>query len=300
MSLLAKAVTGVIDGPKITTLYGINKIGKTTFVCEFPNHILFDIEKGSNSILKANRVTMEWTYELLLQALTELLTTEHKYTTVGIDSVEALETMIHAKILRDENVASIELAYGGYGKGFTRAREMMTDVMHIAMKLRDQKKMNVFLIGHSQSKTLTDAMSDTQYEQHTLRTNDKMASVIRDLSDNIIFIGRKMMTAKKNGEEVAVTDNKPYMFTTWSKGAIAGNRSNLPAEMPLDYTTYVRALELGRTRVKPLEEVKAETAQLIEGLDKETQVKAVEQLKKAKTLEEVVAIKSRVQDIIAA
>lgn len=296
MSLLSKVTKGVIESPKITLLYGPNKVGKTTFVTQFPRHILLDLEKGSNAVVSANRVQGFETLKDVTDTLNELLTVPHENKVVAIDSVEALESLIFDSVCAESGVKSIEEAGGGYGKGFTRSREIMRGIMSTLRRLCDERGIEVFLVGHSQTKDHNDPVTNIAYTKYMLRTNDKMASIIKDLADNIIFVSRRMMSAKKDSKEVAVSDNKTYAYTQWRLAFDAGNRINLPFEFELSYENWLQAKESGRPVT--LDDLKNEAAEMIKALDKETREKAMSSLKKATTLDEVAAIKARVQTLV--
>lgn len=300
MSLLSQAKQGVIESPKINLVFGPNKVGKTSLVTAFPRHIIIDIECGSNEIKSANRLQGFDTLAKVEAVVDELLNTPHDYKTVGLDSVEALESLIFDFVCSESGVKSIEEAGGGYGKGYTRSREIMRGLMGKFRALCDKRGVEVFLIGHSQTKEHNDPITNIAYTKYLLRTNDKMAAIVKDLADNIVFLSRKMMSAKKDSKEIAVSDNKVYAHTRWNLAYDAGCRQSFPAEFEIDkddpYGSWTRAKELGRPIT--LEDLKAETAEMIKALDKETREKAQSTLMKASTVEEVAAIKARVQTLV--
>ncbi len=296
MSLLSQAKKGVIPGPKINLIYGPNKVGKTTFVTSFPQHVLLDLEKGSNAVYSANRVQGFESLAHVQDTVNDLLNTPHDYKVLGVDSVEALEGLIFDHLCAESKVTSIEDVGGGFGKGFVKSREIMRQLMGQFRQLCDKRGVEVFLIGHSQTKDQNDPITNSTYTKYLLRTNDKMASIIKDLADNIIFVSRRMLPAKKDAKEIVVSDNKTYAYTQWRVGFDAGNRINLPFEFELSYDNWMLAKEAGRPVT--LDELKAETFELLKGLDGETRPKAEQTLKKATTIEEVAAIKQRALTLV--
>ena len=130
MSILAQATSGKQIGPQIHVIAGINGVGKTTWAASFPNAIVIDLEKGSEHI-NVSRVTSSLLPDFATFRLTlkELATAKHSYKTVVIDSVEALEGLINDAVCIEGKVKSIEDYGAGYGKGYTRARELMREVI---------------------------------------------------------------------------------------------------------------------------------------------------------------------------
>lgn len=300
MSHLSQATKGVISTPKINLVFGPNKVGKTSLVASFPQHIIIDIESGSNEIKSANRLQGFDTLAKVESAVDELLNTPHDYKTVGLDSVEALESLIFDFVCVESGVKSIEEAGGGYGRGYTRSREIMRGLMSKFRALCDKRGVEVFLVAHSMTKEHNDPITNIAYTKYLLRTNDKMSAIVKDLADNIIFLSRKMMSAKKDSKEIAVSDNKVYAHTRWNLAYEAGCRQNFPAEFEIDknnpYASWIAARDL--TREVSLDELKAETFELLKGLDAETRPKAEQTLKKATTIEEVAAIKQRALTLV--
>lgn len=301
MSMYDEATEGIIESAKITLLYGPNKVGKTTFACSFPKTWLFDLEKGSKNVtVNGKRYDKLPDYETFKARLDEFCANPNGFKNLVIDSVESLESRIFEHLLNEGGVKTIEDYGGGFGKGYVRSRELMTQIMKQLQKLTEDHGVEVFLIGHSQQKQKTDPITGLPYDNFSLRTNEKMGSIIRDLSDSILFVCRKLMKAKKDGEEVAVSDNESYIYTSWRLAYDAGNRLNLPNEIKLSYDAFMKAKEIGKSQGLPLDDLKTECMEMAKGLDKETNSKVVASLQKAKTTEEVAAIKTRIQQIVAA
>src|SRR5690606_19897418 len=77
--------------------------------------IFIQTEDGADDIGVA-RFPLSHSFDDVIKALDALLTGEHEYETVVIDSGDWLERLIHAKVARANGVNSIEEI--GYGRGY--------------------------------------------------------------------------------------------------------------------------------------------------------------------------------------
>jgi hypothetical protein len=246
MSILSKVTSGRQVRPQLTLIYGPNKVGKSTFASSFPDPIVIDLEGGSShlNVQRINQSDLK-TFEAFNQALKEILTADHKYKTLVVDTAEALEGLIFDHILRESGAKSIELAYSGFGKGYVRSRELMREVMHTLQSINDKRNMDVIIVGHTQIKPHTDPHDNVQYDRYIMRTNDKMAAIIKDLADQILFATYKVYTKTDDGSKKAKAygEGERVLFTEWRPAFDAGNRLGLPFEMPLSYEAYSAALQ---------------------------------------------------------
>ena len=241
MSLLEDVTEGKNLGAQIHTISGINGVGKTTWAAGFPGALVIDLEDGSKHLnvkrVAAAKVPNVAAVRALLK---ELASTAHKYQTIVIDSVESLEGLIWDSVCAEGKVDSIEKYDGGYGKGYTRAREIMREIMKDLQVLQRMDITSV-LVAHTQTKTITDPGSNQTYDRVIMRCNDKMAAIIRDLSDNVFYATYKVFTTEQKGKTKAFGDGQRVMFCQWRPGFDAKNRLELPLEIPLSYDAFIEA-----------------------------------------------------------
>lgn len=280
MSILSKVSSGKKIGAQIHTIAGNNGVGKTTFAAAFPKPIVLDLENGSLH-LDVNRIAAENLRSLdqVRAALKEILSTSHDFLTVILDSVESLEGLIFDTVCKEGKVDSIEKYDGGYGKGYTRAREIMREIMIDLQSLKD-KGISTVLVAHTQTKTHTDPATNQTYDRVIMRCNDKMAAIIRDLSDNVFYASYKVFMATEKGKEKAFGDGQRVLFCQWRPGFDAKNRLELPLELPLSYSAFVEACEQ-----KPeanVETLISEIKEIASGLDAQLKTKVNEQIEKFK------------------
>lgn len=244
MSLLSMVTSGRQIGPQIHTIAGNNGVGKTTWAASFPKCLLVDLEKGSSHI-NVTRVPAEKIPNLAAfkELLVEMKSSVHEYQTLAIDSVESLEGLISDFVCAEGKVTSLEDFGGGYGKGYVRTREIMREIM-LSFRDLQSKGMTIVLVAHTQVKTHTDPATNQTYDRVIMRCNDKMAALIRDLSDNVFYATYKVFTIEKNNKTKAFGDGQRIMFTQWRPGFDAKNRLELPLELPLSYDAFAEACNL--------------------------------------------------------
>lgn len=238
---LSTVTEGKQIGAQIHTIAGHNGVGKTTWAASFPKPLIIDLERGSLH-LDVPRVNAEQIKSLtdFRAVINELKTTKHEYKTLAIDSVEALEGLISDAVCVEGKVESLEKYDGGYGKGYTRTREIMREIMGDFRALQIAG-VSTILIAHTQVKTQTDPANNQTYDRVIMRCNDKMAALIRDLSDNVFYATYKVFTAEKKGKTQAFGDGQRVLFTQWRPGFDAKNRLDLPLELPLSYDAFIEA-----------------------------------------------------------
>lgn len=241
MSLLSSVTSGKEIGPQIHVIAGVNGVGKTTWAAGFPKCLLVDLEKGSGHIevsrVPADKVPNIQAFRDLLKELKE---TKHDYQTLAIDSLEALEGLMSDQICLDGKVTSIEDYGGGYGKGWVRLREVMREIM-LDFRALQAKGMTIVVVAHTQVKQHTDPATNQTYDRIIIRCNDKMASVVRDLSDNVFYATYKVFTTKEGMKTKAFGDGQRVLFTQYRPGFDAKNRLDLPFELPLSYDAFAEA-----------------------------------------------------------
>ena len=247
MNLLDQATSGVLIRPQITVLYGPNGVGKTTLACAHPEALIVDLEDGSGFVEGVMRLTSQKVGSLaaVFGLVEELLSSNHKSKTLVIDSLDALESLIHKEICSKHEVESIEEV--PYGKGFVMACERMEKLMLKLRGVRDAKSMNIILVGHSQVKTFTDPKANQAYDRYLLRANARLASVVKDLADNVYFINNKVLTKtdKNNlaGKVKAFSTGERTIHTVWSHAYDAKSRYPVPTEIDFSLENIKEAVE---------------------------------------------------------
>jgi len=121
--------------PPRLVVYGPPKIGKSTMASKFEAPIFQRTEDGLTA-LKAKAFPKAENFQEVLENVTSLCENDHDFKTYVLDSADHLEPLIWKQVCEESGVNSIELANGGYGKGYVSALNMWREYMDALDYLR--------------------------------------------------------------------------------------------------------------------------------------------------------------------
>lgn len=278
--MLNKVTKGKVKRPHLIIVFGVDGVGKTTFASQAPDPIFLGKEQGTDQ-LDVNRFPEPKTWSEVLQAIDELTTMSHQYKTLVIDSLDWIEPLLFKHICEEDEVKSIELAGGGYGKGYVVAVEKWHEFIDKVNKLRDVKKMHVIMIAHSEIITFNDPDSQMAYERYQMKLHKRANPVLREWVDAVLFANYKTFTKKDGTRTKALGDGARVMYTERRPGYEGKNRYGLPPVMNFDWNDFINAVERGEPESP--EAIISRIEGLKINLAPEILAKVVEQVEKSKT-----------------
>lgn len=241
-SRLGQVQRGRLKLPHRHLFYGPEKIGKSSLAADAPAPIFLDVEGGSVELEVARYPFRDGEgghvphgYDDVLGAIDDLLTAQHSYETLVIDTIDALEALIHAHVCKANGKANIEAF--GYGKGYKVALTEMRVLLSRLDAIR-ARGMQVILLGHSLVKTFKNPEGE-DFDRYQLCMHDLTAAEVKGWCDVIGFMRFDGGAAKLVGD-----DSKAARARGWSTGRRlihlareaawdAGSRLSLPAEIEL-------------------------------------------------------------------
>lgn len=229
--------------PPRTILYGTSGIGKSSFGASAENPIFISTEAGLDAIsVDAFPLCKSW--DEVMECFATLITEDHAFKTVILDSLDWTERLIWEQVAKDNNVKSIENI--GYGKGYKEAISYWRALLDTLDACRDEKGMQVILLAHSKIKRFDDPLNDP-YDRYMLDLHDGAASILMEWCDIMAFAHYRISTIKTDagfnqkhtravgsGDRVIHTQERP----SW----VAKSRWSLPDTMPLDYENFASVL----------------------------------------------------------
>ena len=227
--------------PPRILIYGTEKIGKTTWAASAPAPIFLPTEDGLTSV-DADHFPQASSLADVNACLLELETQEHDYQTLVIDSVSALERLIHDEVCAESGVTSIEKAGGGYGRGYSFALNHWREVLAQLDRLR-ASGMAVILIGHNKVEEFSDPETAI-YSRYLPRLHKTASQIICEWCDAVLFATKRTRTEadkSKDGRQIAKGSER-VLRTTGSPACIAGNRYGIQEDLPLDWAAFVQAM----------------------------------------------------------
>lgn len=257
---------GIIKEPHFVLIFGVDKVGKTTFAAQAPKSVIVGPESGSNRIDVARAKGIN-TFTDVLKAIKWLRNEKHDFQSLGLDSLDWIEPTLWKELCDNAGVKSIEDFGGGYGKGYTAALSSWSQLIDALKDLRSNRNMNIVVIAHSQVKTVNDPMVQIPYDRHILKLNEKAGAKWREAVDAILFAAFEDTVFKANkGDKKGKTEGEGVrkLYTVRRAAFDAGNRLGLPSELPLSYSAFADAAEKGTP--DSTEQVSTDLVDLLETL----------------------------------
>jgi len=216
--------------PPRVLIYSIAGWGKSTLAASMPNPVFLDLEEGLSG-LEAMSFPVPKDYDDFESQLGMLIKEDHKYKTVVIDTLSALEKLIFAKVCKEKDKNSIEDF--GFARGYVFALKYWDKIIEGMNLLRAKGIAPVFL-AHSEIKTINDPLKDP-YDQYILRLHKHPAAAVTQWSDLLLF-GTHRVTVKQSGEGLAqkgkgIGQGERVVYTETRPAFLAKSRMDLKFEI---------------------------------------------------------------------
>lgn len=241
---LANIKTGRKVAPPRIVLYGVEKVGKTTFASQAPEPIFIQTERG-RGVMEYPRFTFGENGERevaastaeVFEALKALSTEEHKHKTVVLDSATGFERLIFAELCKEYGEDSITSNKKGspfsFGRGPTLAKPYWERLLSAFDYLNLQRNMAVIVIAHAAVERFASPTSE-DYDHYNLSLHKHPTGQLTQWADAILFADFVVaLTESKDGSKTLPKSNgSRTLYTQKRPGFVAGNRYGLPFKLP--------------------------------------------------------------------
>lgn len=218
----------------IAILYGVPKVGKTTLALEFPDPVYINTpgESPPNDLEVTTPGAIE-TFDQLLDFIGELITEEHPYKTLVIDSLDGVEPLVWAQVCAQNGWNTLEDP--GYGKGYLAADDVWREYLR-AIEALAGMGIWVVQIAHTEI-TRFDSPTSDPYSRYGIKLHKRGSALVQEASSLIGFMNyratikekdvgfnKKVGRAEGSGERQIQLEERP--------GFVAGNRFGMPPSVP--------------------------------------------------------------------
>lgn len=240
----------VIKGKKYKPIncivYGPPGVGKSTWAAAAPKPLFIHAEEVDE--LEVDRLSQVTSWEELEAQLKWVVTTKPKYESIVIDSIDALEKLLHKDILKKDPKCNGNLAkaFGGYGAGYEyAANEMMRIRDSYIKEIRDSLGMNIIILSHSKKVQASDVVLGFTHDSYEMTLHQKTANVWSDWVSAIFFASFVSYKTEddNSAKQFAIGAGERVMYTERRPSFTAKNRYDLPPTLPLEFSAFYTAFK---------------------------------------------------------
>lgn len=230
-----------LEAPKIL-LAGEPKIGKSTFAASAPGAVGILTEDGMAGI-DAQAFPLAQSLDEVYQAIDSLLTQEHDFGTVFVDSLDWLEPLVNAHVCKVNKWDNIEAP--GYGKGYIAAAAEWRNVLDGLEALRRQRSMGIILICHVKVQRIESPTHDG-YDAYVLKLHNRASALVEEWADIVGFAAHRIKTKQVdagfgNKETKALKSTERVLHLEPHPAYPSGSRFGL-RDCPLEWPAFADQL----------------------------------------------------------
>lgn len=245
---LMEMVSTPEDRPLVCTILGDAGVGKTSLAASLPKPIFIRAEDGLQAVSGSKRpqaFPKLKKVDDLWDQLNALITEDHDFRTLVVDSVTALERMFIAAVIESDpkKPRGIQQALGGYGAGRDAVLGMHARLRKAAEVLGERRGMHVVFIAHADTNRV-EPPDDDSYMRYTLRLHEKSMAPYIDDVDLVGFLRLETYVRGEGEKKKAVSDGTRVLICHAMAACVSKNRFGIseplvvqPAVNPLSKIT---------------------------------------------------------------
>jgi hypothetical protein len=250
MPLNDKFKTATKRAAPIILIHGPPGSWKTEFACGAPSPAYFDLENSLGPD-RAEKVAAckPATFQEIIDTIKELITEEHSYKSVVLDTLDHLAPLIESHALADENVSSwVEITKRDGWAGPGRLEEKWWRILFRGLEKLTEKGITCILLAHSNLKEVESPTTDS-YARWEPKLSKRANAVAIELSGIIGFSTQKVVVREVDGGDrsVAVNANADFTLTLNPRpSVVAKNRMHLPDGIKTTWADFVEAAKAAK------------------------------------------------------
>lgn len=209
-------------------VYGLPKLGKSTFCAGFPDAIFLATERGLDALSVHQLPITNW--KEMTDALGEIAEGGHKFKTVIIDTIDNAFAMCVEHFTTKHKVEYVgDLPFGkGFGLVKNEFRRVLTKLSHLPYGL--------VLVSHAKTKTVETPTGEI--EKTTPTIPDQGRDIVLAFADLVLYVDQEDVKDEKSGKRVS----RRVIRTKRTANYEAGDRTaRLPETLPLEFDAFAAA-----------------------------------------------------------
>lgn len=230
--------SGKVTKAQKIIVYGVEGIGKTTFVAQFPNPLFSDVEDSSlhMDVTRFDDKPTSWT--MLLQQV-DFVKQNRPCSTYIIDSIDWAEKLCKQHLIAQGKWTDSTNDYGAkyiaLEKEFGGLLNKLSEVIDVGI--------NVVLTAHAWLRKKEEPDEMGAYDRYELKLEKKTGPLAKEWADMVLFANYKttILTDEKTKSKKGVGGQR-MMFTTHRPAWDAKNRAGLADELPFDYSQIAHVI----------------------------------------------------------
>jgi hypothetical protein len=225
--------------PPRMLIHGKGGVGKTTLAADLLNPVFITAEEGMGT-LSVPEFGKPETYNDVIGMIRDLITEEHQYKSLVIDTIDKIEPMVWQHVCEEDSgkQTHTHVEGFGFGKGYVFADQYWIKLLK-GLDLLRRKGMTVCLLAHSEVKTISDPVLGP-YDMTVPKLHKRAMALLVEWADivGLLDIRRATVEKENKGSSKKVTTAVSIggaRFLTLDPGGSgeAKNRYDLPNPMDI-------------------------------------------------------------------
>lgn len=244
---------GKVPGAKKICIYGVEGVGKSTFVSHFPAPLFIDTEDSTKE-LDVSRFDKPTSWEMLLQEVRYVIDNPGICKTLVVDTLDWAERLCIKSVCVRYQKSGIGAF--DFGKGYTFVYETFGGLLNLLADVTDLG-IHVVLTAHAIMARCEQPEEFGTYDRWCLKLIDSpkcsIANMVREYVDALLFANYKtlVVAADDKWKKHKAQGGRRVMYTSHHPCWDAKNRLGLPEEMPLDFGALAPYLEMSGGQAVP-------------------------------------------------